>query len=451
MSGPAHAKRGRRRGIPVRPELVRKARQEAGLSLAEVAAGEVTRAAIHLVETGKMQPSLRTLELIARRTGRPVSYFLATDPIEKELRAQRDQLERLVATEDFRAAVELGRRLLEQDLPPALEAEVHLLVGGAHVRMHEGEHALPHVRAARRGFEEIGDPLLLTEALDQEATALFLVGDPRALSRALEALERCERLRPPVPGLQVRILLHLGSIYYQQGDWRNAARFYEEGLEASAAAPNPRHIAMMHDGLSVAYQQMGDFPAALAEARRAFTLYAMDRDERSLVRIEANLGYLLLQQGEIEAAEVHLRRSLELCEQRGLERWGRAIVLCPLAEVHLARGELDRAEALLAEAHAIATAGGERQVAAMARRLQARVHRFRGDHDQADRSFQQAIALFAELELPEWQRECLMEYAQALQERGELERAIVHWRAAAEVGRPRRARSAPALARLHGA
>jgi len=435
----------------VRPELVRKARQEAGLSLAEVAAGEVTRAAIHLVETGRMQPSLRTLELIARRTGRPVSYFLATDPIEDELRVRRDELERLVATEDFRAAIEHGRRLLEHDLPPALEAEVHLLVGSAHVRMHEGSRALPHVRTARRRFEEIGDPLLLTEALDQEATALFLIGDPRALPRAVEALERCERLRPPVPALQVRILLHLGSIYYQQGDWGNAARFYEEGLEVSTAAPNPRHIAMMHDGLSVAYQQMGDFPAALAEARRAFTLYAMDRDERSLVRIEANLGYLLLQQGEIEAAEVHLRRSLELCEQRGLEHWGRAIVLCPLAELHIARGELDRAEALLEEAHAIAVAGGERQVAAMARRLQGRVHLRRGDHERADRSFQQAIAMLGELEVSEWQRDCLMEYAQALQERGEFERSIVHWRAAAEIGRGRGTRSGAAMARLHGA
>ncbi|HLH68407.1 MAG TPA: tetratricopeptide repeat protein [Candidatus Dormibacteraeota bacterium] len=451
MSGPSYARRGRRKGIKVRPELVRKARQEAGLSLAQVAAGEVTRAAIHLVEAGKMQPSLRTLELIARRTGRPVSYFLATDPVEEEVRARREELERLVATEDFPAAIDLGERLLERDLPPALEAEVHLLVGSAYVRRHEGRPALPHVRAARQRFEEIGDPLLLTEALDQEATALFLLDDPRALPRAVEALERCERLRPPVPALQVRILLHLGSIHYQQGDWRRAARCYEEGLELSAAAPNPRHIAMMHDGLSVAYQQMGDFPAALAQARRAFALYAMDRDERSLVRIEANLGYLLLRQGELEAAEAHLRRSLELCEQRGLDHWGRAIVLCPLAEVHIARGELDQAEALLKEAHAIAAAGGERQVEAMARRLQGRVHLRRGALEAADRSFQQAIAILGELERPEWQRECLMEYAQALQERGELERSIVYWRAAAEIGQQRGARSSEAVISLHGA
>jgi len=37
----------------------------------------VTRAAIHLIETGKARPSMHTLELIASVTGKPLSFFLA--------------------------------------------------------------------------------------------------------------------------------------------------------------------------------------------------------------------------------------------------------------------------------------------------------------------------------------------------------------------------------------
>src|SRR2546428_9250777 len=97
-------------GVDVRPGSVRQARLEAGLTLEQVAQGEVSRAAIHLVETGKARPSMRTLEHIAQRTGKPIAFFIgdgggaprrplrgtATDPA-------LDHLEQLALAGDWRA------------------------------------------------------------------------------------------------------------------------------------------------------------------------------------------------------------------------------------------------------------------------------------------------------------------------------------------------------------
>ena len=63
-------------GIAVDPERVREARLEAGLSLAQIARDDVSRTFIHFVETGKSRPSQRILALIARRTGKPIGYFM---------------------------------------------------------------------------------------------------------------------------------------------------------------------------------------------------------------------------------------------------------------------------------------------------------------------------------------------------------------------------------------
>ena len=63
-------------GIPVDPERVRRARTDAGLSLAEIAGEDVSRTFIHFVEQGRSRPSRRVLALIARRTGKPISYFM---------------------------------------------------------------------------------------------------------------------------------------------------------------------------------------------------------------------------------------------------------------------------------------------------------------------------------------------------------------------------------------
>ena len=70
----------RGRGIDVIPERVRAARQEAGLSLAQLADGAVTPVAIHLVETGKSRPSAGTLMHIANRTGKHLAYFTELKP-----------------------------------------------------------------------------------------------------------------------------------------------------------------------------------------------------------------------------------------------------------------------------------------------------------------------------------------------------------------------------------
>src|SRR5947207_15080587 len=71
------ARRRRLPGVNLRPGAVKQARLESGLSLAQLGKGHVTAPAIYLVETGRTRPSLPTLEHIARRTGKPVEFFLA--------------------------------------------------------------------------------------------------------------------------------------------------------------------------------------------------------------------------------------------------------------------------------------------------------------------------------------------------------------------------------------
>jgi tetratricopeptide (TPR) repeat protein len=144
---------------------------------------------------------------------------------------------------------------------------------------------------------------------------------------------------------------------------------------------------------------------------------------------------LLLQQGELDAAGVHLTRALELCDERGLEHWGRSYVLCSLAELHIARGELDKAERRLRETLEVAIEHDERRQQAMASRLFGRLHLKRGDEAAADRAFAEAITIFGQLDMPEQMRDCHIEYAEALQAQDKLEQSIVHWRAAAEAGR----------------
>jgi len=117
-------RRGPRAGLSVDPVRVRQARLEAGLTLAQVAGDDVSRTFIHLVEHGRSRPSKAILALIAKRTGKPVEYFLprgASGPmpnseIADDLIRVAGRLQRAAATERLTASEREAVKVLEVTL-----------------------------------------------------------------------------------------------------------------------------------------------------------------------------------------------------------------------------------------------------------------------------------------------------------------------------------------------
>ncbi len=102
-------RRQRTTGIAVDPARVREARLAAGLSLADIAGTVVSRTQVHFVERGRSRPSRRVLERIAKQTGKPVAYFLVSEPdslapvnleesIPAQLRTLASRVKRLAAS-----------------------------------------------------------------------------------------------------------------------------------------------------------------------------------------------------------------------------------------------------------------------------------------------------------------------------------------------------------------
>jgi tetratricopeptide (TPR) repeat protein len=437
VQGTLRAGRGRLTGIAVRPEAVRQARLDAGLSLADVAEGEVTRGTIHLVETGKMRPSRRTLQLIARKTGRPLTYFLEGPEGGEEQSALRSQVECLLLSDDFPATVDLGLCALERPLEPHVEAEIRFFVGRAYTRMSQGGSALIHLRRARQLFEEAGDLRMTVKSIAQEASALSSIDDPAAVDRALEALQLCEQIRPPRPGLQSHVLILLGTIHNRRSNWGRAIRFLRQGLEMQLEKPNPRQAAVARDGLSWAYQRLGRWEEARENAEAAYAFGSTSLDPRDRAKSGHNLGYLLFHQGELEDAERYFRHAIRVCVEHGLRR-DEADITLALAQIHLRRRELDAAEACARTVLELAERGHTYRADAHAWRLLGTLALERDDCLAAREAFDEAVDRFTELELPDQASECLAEYAQALEARGMVEESLTYWREAAAAAGGRR-------------
>jgi len=103
---------------------VREARVAAGLSLAELAGDDVSRTFMHLVEQGRSRPSKAVLALIARRTRKPIRYFLppgadaarSSKDLADELSGVAARLRRFVAINRLTNVEREAMKLVEMSL-----------------------------------------------------------------------------------------------------------------------------------------------------------------------------------------------------------------------------------------------------------------------------------------------------------------------------------------------
>jgi len=430
--------KGRRKGVAVREGSVRQARLEARLSLAQVAADQLSRTAIHLIENDRVKPSLETLRLIARKTQKPIEFFLLdphgqpdlTEP-QRELR----ELERLTLVRDFPAVVKLGAALLPKKWSRDDAALVHFYLGQAYCRMVKPEEALAHLPMAREHFEHQDDEWSAVDALDWEASAWGLMDDPKAIPLANQALDRCRKLEPRPPQLEARILGHIASMFYAARSLGLAISHYEAAVDAASTVKDLLQMAKMNHGLGAAYQQLRQPAKARLHLDKALALYSIESDLSAVYRVENDLGNLLLIEGQVDSAEQHFLKAFAGTEELSIDRRGRGYVLVNLADVSLRKGRLDDAQRYLTEAAQTAEALGERVCLANVHILQAKLEERLDRKYAADRQFEAAIAILGEVGMTNRLRDCHMDYARLLDERGDVNAAAGHWRLAAEIGK----------------
>jgi len=417
-------RRGRRRGVEIKPGSVKQARFDAGLSLAQVAGTELSRTAIYFVETGKAKPSMETLKLIATRTGRPLDYFLSPQADARpRSTAGTEEIERLIVTGDPVGALAKAEAVLAAESDPEIVARVKFLMATAQLRQAQPVPARRLASSARAYFESAGDMLMTAECLGTEASAAYMVHDTGALALAEGALSTCRALNPPAPRTEARLLAILGTVHITNRNWQRAIDAYELAVAAGDVVQDLRRLSLMFNDLSVAYGQLGRFNDAARYAHRAIGIHETLSDRLSLARSENNLGLLLMKRGDLTDAKAHLERALALFEDAGVEAQ-RANMLMSICELHWHRGDLEAANQWACDAMNFATRASEPVNIGESHVWLGRIAEARGDGNQADVEFNAAFGLLNGSTERLSSAHAL--YAEILEARGDLGRTIRH-------------------------
>ena len=429
-------KRRRLPGLSVRPGSIRQARQEAGLSLAQVASGEVSRTAIYLAETGKTKPTLPTVQLIATRTGKPVEYFLEGDDLAAVAsRPDLDRFRELAVREQYDEMLAEAEKALAAVAVPIDRAWAGFYYAMAQLHRANPYLAFPELTRARAAFESSGDHWMVVECMDLEAVGLHLLDDRRALQVAEAALDACRRLRPANPTLEARILGRLGSIHVAQHRWPQAVEFYSLAVEVAGELKDLSRVGKMYNDLGIAYEHLGDLHRSRAYAQKAITIHELLHDRLAVARAENNLGLVLMRQGDLHQAREHLNRSLSICDEVGAGI-GRSHVLLSLAELDLKGRDPDRGKRRAQEALETAEQANDQGDVADAHQLLAQAAESMGLSDVADAEYAAAIATLRTAGLADHLVTSHVRYAELLETRGDTEGALHQLKLAMASARP---------------
>jgi tetratricopeptide (TPR) repeat protein/DNA-binding XRE family transcriptional regulator len=419
-------RRGRRRGVEIKPGTVKQARADAGLSLAQVAGGEISRTAIYFVETGKAKPSMETLKLIAERTGRPLDYFLAR-PSTTEARssASTEELEHLVVTGDPVGALVAGEALLSVERDPEVVARIKFQMATAHLRLAHWVPARRLASTARAYFEQSGDMLMTAECLGSEASAAYMMQDPGALALAEGALETC-RLLNPVPSMtESRLLGILGGVHSANHRWGAAIKALEASLAAGDVIHDLRRLSILYSNLSFANQELGNISQATYYAQRAMTLHETLNDRLSLARTENNLGVMLLREGEVARSRSHFERALRLFNEAMVDDASRVALLLSFCELEFAESDLDEAARFANDALQSANDNSAVGWIADSHAWLGRIADARGDDSTADAEFAAAFEVLRQPGVsPDLISRTYARYADILEARGDVVGAV---------------------------
>ncbi|MEX2047341.1 MAG: helix-turn-helix transcriptional regulator [Chloroflexota bacterium] len=417
-------------------QRLREARVAAALSQAQLGAPYYTRAHVSAIELGKIRPTMKSLEHMATKLGRPASYFMEDRQLEEQ-RGERAvaiaRAHQLTAQGKAAEAISILTPLLELEQTRLERAGVLRALGRAHWEAGHGAKSAVALQEALDIYQANGNAELIARTRAQLGMALHLLMSyaeaAEHFSEALRAMARGE-LRDPV--LKVHVLHNLGLTFYQRNEFSLALEHFERAESDGADIADPKWLASLLAAIGMSFHQLKDYDAALAYLGKSEALFESIRNRSRVAEIRFQRGRSLLAIGHRRKGIETLREAERLAREAdnpALET--RIAMIAGLTQVE--DGDEEGGIASLRSAHSRAGVLGDRALSvATAIALARSVKRL--DTKEAEQVLRATVEMMQDRPGPEL-GETYAELSDVLSRRGLAEEALGYSRRAFELSR----------------
>jgi len=219
---------------------------------------------------------------------------------------------------------------------------------------------LPEAEARLSGvlveFERAGDRERAAFAAHRLGTTLCEAGRP---DDSRKMFERSVRLYRELgdPRAMASSIMHLGMVAYRQGLYDESRGFFDEAISIQRGLDDRRLLSLSLNNLGCVVVEAGDADAGVRCFHEGLRLAAAVGDSFSAVWLLHNLGRMAQRDGDLSGASAFAERSLELGRRMGF-RLVQAMAFILLGDISMARHENADAEKHLQSARACLAGSG---------------------------------------------------------------------------------------------
>jgi tetratricopeptide (TPR) repeat protein len=306
-------------------EKIKKRRKELFLKQKDLAGEDFTTSFISQIEKGKLNPSLKTLEIIARRLEVPVAYLLEEEK-ESVVTVDTDTINHLISlfikfelnvnSSDSAKALEAISRLKSEMQETGIDTYC-FLCDYYKAKIYFG---LKKYDECIKVCQEILENLINYEIYDKLAECLYMMGLAfESLSKyeqVNEHLDKClkiiEENNLSLYEIKVNSLIKLGSIYGRQGSCVKAMEYYQQAFEISKKHNFPRYIGDCYTGLGLCCYYLKDYRESLNYLDNALSLYKLIEYDYGVAMTQNNMGLIYIKQNKPDEALDCFKNSVRL-------------------------------------------------------------------------------------------------------------------------------------------
>lgn len=407
-------------------QRVRAARKVLGLSQAQLAGEELTKGFISQLESGAVRPSVRSLQVIAGRLGKPLEYFLGDEPLATGRRVAFHRIAAETAAEqrDWTAVREHVAQGLAQ-APETLErARFLYLEARAETASGAYERAFELVSEALAHVDPATEPHLAAALLFLRGSAYGEAGQLLAATEALEASrDLIERYEVLDPRLRSRCMSALGTAYRRLKRPSKAITAYRSALATATRESELLVAARGYMGIAATHYDAGELDSAIASYRRALELSQRVSDLDFEVNALQSIATVQFENADVANAKPSAEHAMARALEVGDVRWA-AVAEVILARIALTEGRAEDALGMSRHAEGILDGARDRINQADALGASGAALEALGRTAEADAAYASSIELYTKVGALADRAGMASEYARALRARGQVDAAF---------------------------
>lgn len=372
---------------------IRALRTAKGLTQAQLAEPDYTKAYISMLESGRTRASMKALEHIAGVLGVTPADLLGGTASTDAPQFRLIEARRLAEEGDLAGAVAILEEL-DEGLPPSDQLVRLRYLAASYNSLGQPKQAFPVIDRAQRMATLLNDQ---AELVRIKAVLAAAYARTYAYAESIQLLKEClaaaETGLIDDPPFHFRRCVDLALILADQRQPKAALPYFEKAIELSDQFADRRTMARMYAGIAKAHHDAGDLELAIHYDQRSLAAYEelglMDEVARAL----DSAALLYAEHGNRERARECLARGARLAQEAGRDG--------TLASLRVSEAEVaaraDPAEGLELAQQALRNAKRSEQPDAQVRALVLIGELRAGSNAAASRrSFNEAVALAEE-------------------------------------------------------